>query len=114
MAHFMVVMRGSQEYFYNMTENQQKEVIKKHIEWSKMLNEKNILISGNGFSRNHAHLEMCNGTNYDSKSRYDNTENEYSGYYIIECDTLDDAIDICKGCPALDYNEKLDIIQIGH
>ena len=114
MPEFMLLMRGSQDSFNNMTDTEQMEIIKQHVAWSKQLDGKGILTGGDGCSSQTIMLKP-EGSEIRQVSRpFGNSENEVSGFYIITADDIQSAIDIAKQCPALRQGESVEVIPLGH
>ncbi len=114
MKKFMIFMKGSQDYFYNLSPQEQQLLIQEHVNWSKYLKENDLFVEGNGFARKNATIKQVNSDLFVSMDSNFSNENEPSGYYIIKCDSMEEAIEIAKGCPALNYGELVEIIEIGH
>lgn len=114
MQKFMLLMRGSQTEFVNMSAAEQRQIINDHIAWSYTLKEHNILLEGNGFSTQTTKLYLENGVLVTKAKPYTNTEDELSGYYLIQAETEEAALQYAMQCPALKHGESVEVIPLGH
>lgn len=114
MSKFMLFMRGNQDYFAKLTEQEQKQVIASHIEYSKFLADKKLLLDGDGFGFESKLVAKTNGQVVVSPSPYTGTPEQVSGYYLIEASNMEEAVEYAKKCPALLNGESVEVIPIGH
>lgn len=114
MSKFMLFMRGNQDYFAKLTKQEQKQVIDSHIEYSKFLKGKGLLLDGDGFGFESKLVEKTDGQIRVIASPYTGTPEQVSGYYLIEANYMEEAVEYAKQCPALLYGESVEVIPIGH
>jgi hypothetical protein len=114
MPEFMLLMRGSQDGFNNMTEAEQREIVSQHVAWSQQLAEKEILAGGDGCSSQTVMLKPEGGEIRQVPKPFGSTDNEVSGFYIIQANDIQSALEIAKQCPALRHNESVEVIPLGH
>jgi len=114
MNTYMLLMRGSQKEFCAMNEIDQKQIIQEHIKWSKTLHDSGILIGGNGMSNMTVKLITVGDQISEITQPYHFSEEELSGYYLIQARNHDEAIHIAKACPALRHGESVEVIPLGH
>lgn len=114
MSKYMLFMRGNQDYFAKLTDQEQKQVIASHVEYSKFLAEKKLLLDGDGFGLESNLVEKTDGRIRVNNSPYTGTPEQVSGYYLIEASNMEEAIEHAKKCPALLHGESVEVIPIGH
>ncbi len=114
MSRFMLLMRGSQKEFVNMSDVEKNIVIGEHVAWSQELRGKSILVDGNGFSNLTLKLIPDNGQILEQIQPYIETAEELSGYYIIETESMIEAVEISRSCPALRHGESVEVVPLGH
>lgn len=114
MPQYMLFMRGDQSRFQSLTPEEQQRVINTHREFAGKLHNKQALVEGNGFAFQTTLLTNNNNTIEQTSSPFANTENQPSGFYIIECDSTEQAIEYAKQCPALLHGESVEVIKLGH
>jgi hypothetical protein len=114
MSKFMLFMRGNQDYFAKMPEQEQKQIIASHIEYSKFLADKGLLLDGDGFGFESKLVEKTDGQIRVNASPYTGTPEQVSGYYLFEASNMEEAVEYAKRCPALLHGESVEVIPIGH
>ena len=114
MSKFMHFMRGKQDYFAKLTEQEQKQVIASHIQYSKILTDEKLFLDGDGFGFESKVVEKLHGKVKVTASPYTGTPEQVSGYYLIEANNMEEAVEYAKQCPALRYGETVEVITIGH
>lgn len=114
MPKFMLLMRGNQDYFDKLSDSEKQIVIKKHVDYSNALSKNNLFIDGDGFDSNSKLIRKDKKKLGVIDSPFKNSSQQLSGFYIIEAKNYDEAIDIAKKCPAFEYGETIEVIQLGH
>ncbi len=114
MARFMLLLRGSQEYFSTLSQAEQAEVIKLYDDWAKKLNSLNKLAGGSGFSNATVKLFKENGKIQQLEKPYANTSEELSGYFMLEVDSFAEAVELAHECPGLLFNETVEVVPFDH
>jgi len=114
MSKFMFFMRGNQEYFTKLTKQEQQQVIVSHVEYSRFLADKKLLLDGDGFEFESRLIEKTQDQIRVNASPYTGTPAQVSGYYLIEASDIEVAVEYAKKCPALLYGESVEVIPIGH
>jgi len=110
----MLFMRGNQSGFQSLTTEEQQQVINTHRDFAGTLHSRQAMVEGNGFAFDTTLLISNNGTIEQTASPYANTEQQPSGFYIIECDSMEQAVEYAKQCPALSHGESVEVIRLGH
>lgn len=114
MPEFMLLMRGSQAGFLNLSEAEQQEIINEHIAWSRELSSRGILLSGAGFSNETVLLSPAVSGVKQIPQPFAGTEHELSGFYLIKAESLAAALEIAQACPALRQGESVEVVPLGH
>lgn len=114
MKKFFILMRGSQESFTSLSEADQLKVIREYSDWAKKLDEQSLLIDGNGFYSISCKLEKYNDQLIKTENPYQNSKEQLSGFYMIQAEDYDQAVKIAEDCPALRFNESIEVVEMGH
>jgi len=114
MSRFLLLMRGDQTSFLAMSPAEKKKVIGDHIQFSKELEAKKIILDGDGCSESTVLLEKKGNCIKAKKNLFSGTDGQVSGFYVIEAKNREDAVKIAKECPALAHGETVEVIKLGH
>jgi len=114
MSRYLLLMRGDQSGFNSMTAEEQKKIIGDHIQFSQELEKKKLILDGDGCSSSTILLEKKGKCVKTRSNPYAATENQLSGFYVIEAKDDEDAVRIAKGCPALKHGESVEVVKLGH
>ena len=101
MSRYLFLMRGDQAEFLAMKPEEKKKMIADHLQYSKELEEKNILIDGAGCYESSVLLAKDGRSIQSTKDPFTGTDNQLSGFYLIKAKNDAEAVAIAKGCPAL-------------
>ena len=87
-----------------------KAIISAHIGWANRLREAGIFVDGNGIYSEGKLVEKVNGEIVVSTLR--DVHEGVGGYYIIQAENMQAAIEIAKGCPTFDH-DIIEVRQLG-
>jgi hypothetical protein len=110
----MLLMRGSMEAWEGLTETAQQQTIAAHIAFARRLEASGHLKDGNGFAAGTRKLRRLEGHLEVTDRPYAGSEEALSGYYLIEAPDLATAVSLAGDCPALQSNETVEVVPIGH
>lgn len=110
MAQFILLIREDLNK-YPLPQEQLDAIVTAHINWARELTEKGIFKGGNGIKSEGRLLEMINGDIMVEPIR-DRREG-VGGYYIIEANTLHDAVEIAKQMPTYKDGDLVEVRELG-
>lgn len=96
---------------YPIPEQELKNLIDAHVSWAKELSARGVFRSGNGIKSEGRLLEMVNHSVIVQPPR--DVKEGIGGYYIIEADNLDAAVDMAKTCPTFSAGDKVEVRELG-
>lgn len=114
MPRYLLLMRGDQSGFIAMSPAEKKKVIGDHIQYSKELEAKGMILDGDGCSASSVLLEKKGKSVKSKKNPFEGTVSQISGFYVIEAKNDAEAEKIAKECPALAHGETVEVILLGH
>ncbi len=114
MKKYMIIMRGNQDTFLNLSKSQQETVIKDYLDWVDILKNDNAFVAGSGLDHNSVKLVKDKDIIRYITNPYAHNEEQLSGYFIILADNMEKAIEIAKSCPSLKFGESVEVIALGH
>jgi hypothetical protein len=109
MKEFLMLIRENANYG-NLTAQEMQEDIEKHIQWVENLVAQGHFKSGSPLESAGSHIKgekriVMDGPYIESKECI-------SGFYFLLADSLAEATEIAKGCPALDMGASVEIREI--
>jgi hypothetical protein len=113
MKEFLMLIRENLESYGKMTPEQMQKDIEKHVKWVEQLAAKGHFKGGNPLMPMGKYLKgkvVTDGPYIESKEGI-------SGYYFLLASSLEEAMQITKGCPSVEVGATLEIreiIQTGH
>jgi len=91
-------------------EEELKEIIALHVNWAKELSDKGIFVDGWGLNEKGCLLELENGS--IASKPIPQPENAFGGFYIVQANNIEEAIDIGKDCPTFSIGDKLEVREL--
>lgn len=109
MKEFLMLVREEATYGEISLEEMQK-CVEKHIRWVAELTEKGHYKGANPLDAGGAYVQgtekiVTDGPFIESKECV-------SGYYILTANSLEEAIEVVKGCPDLEWGRTLEVREI--
>lgn len=105
---FMLIIR--EDLTVNHSEDSLKEIIRLHKNWFMELASKGKAIDGNGLPNTGFLVEKNNNEIVAGPIR--DLKEGIGGYYIIEAENLDEAVELAKGCPTFNHGDKIEVRPI--
>lgn len=109
MTQFMLLLRGG-EFPVHSPEEMQK-VVEKYIAWSDKLRQEGRHRSSDELKDGGRILSVKNG-NFVVDGPYVETKEIIGGYYLFEAKNIDEATEIAKDCPHLNFGGSIEIREI--
>ena len=106
MAEFILLIREDLSK-YPMPEEQLKSLVSAHTQWAKDLSKRGIFKTGYGVDHNGKLLGIVK--NKVTVKPLKDVKEGIGGFYIIEAEDLDAAIEIAKECPTYKDGDKMEV-----
>jgi len=106
MNQYMLLLTGGD--FADLSPAETQAALEKYFAWSKKLREENAYIAGDELDMTGKKIgpapdfAVTDGPFAESKEAV-------GGYYVIQAESLDKAVDISKGCPHLLFNGGIEV-----
>ncbi len=108
MPEFMLLIKGGD--YEGMSAEESQKVVEKYIAWARQLRADNRMKGGDELQSNGRILSVQNGAIVDGP--FIESKESVGGYFLIEADNYNHAVEISKGCPSLLNNGTVEIRQI--
>jgi hypothetical protein len=103
---YLLLFRGN-----NWTEDLSPEEnkIAKFTSWFERVKNSGIFKSGHPLEQND---RIVAGRNAVTDDPFAESNDAFAGYFIIQADSVEQAVEITKSCPALDYGQTVEVRAI--
>ena len=108
MARFLLLIRGGGDEIPASSPEDYQKVIEKYIAWSRRLREEGRNLGGDELGEGGAVVRSRNGQ-VVIDGPFAETKEAIGGYFMIEAADLNEAIEIAKGCPAVERGGCVDV-----
>lgn len=114
MNKYLLVLRGSAAAFAALPPTRQEEVIALHQAWAGELGERGLLLDGEGSQPGSVLLRAGAAGVEQGPAPHAEGADALSGFYLVQCASLDEAVALARGCPALTHGETVEVVALGH
>ncbi len=108
MAKFVLLLKGGD--FTKYSPEDMQKVLEKYMNWSQQLKDKNHHLAGEELSGNGRVVSINNGKVVDGP--FAETKETVGGFWMIEAENLDQAVQISRSCPHLDFNGDVEVREV--
>ncbi len=106
MPQFILIIRENLNR-YPMEELKLEEIIKLHVQWAANLQQRGLFVSGAGCPAEGVVLDKVEGKVVQLEIPH--KEYGFGGYYIIQVDSFEMAIQIAGECPTLGSGDQIEV-----
>jgi Uncharacterized protein conserved in bacteria len=101
MAQYLLLIYGDESRLAEASEDDWAAMLKKYGEYSQWLGEKGWMRAGEALhdTTQATSVRSTNGERIVTDGPYAETKEQLGGFYVIEVDNLDDAIEAAARCP---------------
>jgi hypothetical protein len=113
MAKYMLLLHDNTAAFANISPEQMQKVIEKYVAWGKRLREKGIMRGGEKLTDEPGKvMRAANGQVRVTDGPYSESKEVLGGYYMLEADSYEQAVEFAKDCPQLEYGGTIEVREI--
>jgi len=113
MPKYMLLLHDNPNAFADISPEAMQKIIEKYIAWGKKLREAGVMRAGDKLTdepgrvmrRKDGHVHVTDGPYSESKELL-------GGYYMIEADTYDKAVELARDCPQLEFGGTIEVRQV--
>lgn len=104
MSQYMLVLRDNPETFRTLSPEEIQRVIQKYVAWGNSLRQRGLLVGSAKLTDGDARVMRRDGSRVRvTDGPYSEAKEVLGGYFTIQADSYDQAVDRCKDCPHLDF-----------
>jgi len=108
MAKFVLLLKAGT--FDEYSPEDMQRIVEKYVGWGNQLREKGNYLAGEELSENGRIVAVKNGKVVDGP--FAETKETVGGFWLIEADSLEKAVDISRSCPHLDFNGVVEVREV--
>ncbi|MCI0413898.1 YciI family protein [bacterium] len=108
MATYMLLLKSGK--FDNYSPEAMQEIVERYIGWANKLREQGRHRGGEELKPTGRVLRREKNKVLDGP--YTETKESVGGFFLIEARDYDDAVEISRGCPHLDYEGEIELREI--
>ena len=97
MKQFILLLHEDAEAVKNLSPEQMQELVGQHMQWSEKLQKNGNYVGGSGLDQNGKRIVGKDAIIKDGP--YIESKELIGGYYVIQAEDYDSAVEIAKGCP---------------
>jgi hypothetical protein len=113
MAKYMLLLHDDPTSFATMSPEQIQKVIEKYMAWGSRLRKAGLLSESHKLTDEPGKVMRTNGSDVRvTDGPYSETKEILGGYYVIEAESYDRAVDHARDCPHLEYGGTIEVRQV--
>jgi hypothetical protein len=113
MARYALFLHDNPEAFVGMSPEQMQQVIEKYVAWGGRLRAAGVLEGGQKLADEPGRvMRGSNGQVRVTDGPYSETKEVLGGYYIVSASGYDQAVDLARDCPHLEYGGAIEVREV--
>lgn len=112
MPKFMLLLYDDPSTFAEMSPGEMQQAIEKYIRWGTNLREAGVLLASDKLTDEAGKVMRGKGQVRVTDGPYSETKEVLGGYYLIEAETYDRAVERARDCPHLEYGGTIEVRQV--
>ena len=113
MPRFMLLLHDDVNAFSALSPEQMQKVIEKYVNWGDRLRSSGVIRDGQKLTDEPGRVIRSSGGQVRvTDGPYSETKEVLGGYYTIAADGYEQAIEVARTCPHLEYGGTIEVRQI--
>jgi hypothetical protein len=104
---YMLIFRGT-EWYQGLSPEEMQQVMDEWMGWFKRLTDEGTVLGGNPLEREGKIVSGKNGQ-VIADGPFAEAKETIGGYFMLQVETIDDAVAIAKQCPGLPYGIRVEV-----
>jgi hypothetical protein len=106
MNQYLLILRDDPTVFQQMSPQQIQQVFAKYVAWRVRMQEAGRLVGGNKLEDSTGRVLSNGGPSGELRitdGPFAESKEVIGGYFMITADSFEDAVELCRDCPHLEY-----------
>jgi hypothetical protein len=105
MQNYLLLLRGGNSVFGAMTPEQIQATVGQYRAWGEKVRESGRMVGSNKLEDDSGRVLEANGSGKAkvTDGPYAETKDVVGGYYLIQADSFEDAVEVAQGCPHVQF-----------
>ena len=113
MPKYMLLLHDRTDGFAAMSPEQMQQVIQKYMAWGDKLRASGTITDGQKLTDEPGRVIRTNGGQVRvTDGPYSETKEVLGGYYTVQATTYEEAIEIARSCPHVEYGGTIEVRQV--
>lgn len=113
MPKYMILLHDSPEAFATVSPQQMQAVIEKYMAWGEKLRAAGAMVAGEKLADEPGKVMRGKPGNIRvTDGPYSETKEVLGGYYIVQADNYDKAVEIARSCPSFEFGGTIEVREI--
>ena len=113
MPKYMLLLHDNPNAFANISPEAMQKIIEKYIAWGKKLREAGVMRAGDKLTDEPGRvMRRKDGQVHVTDGPYSESKELLGGYYMIEADNYDKAVELARDCPQLEFGGTIEVRQV--
>lgn len=113
MPRYMLLLHDAPDTFAAMSPEQMQQVIEKYVAWGDRLRASGVMVDGQKLSDEPGRVMRAkDGQVRVTDGPYSETKEVLGGYYTIQAANYDEAVDVARGCPQMEYGGAIEVREV--
>ena len=112
MSQFILLIRGGEDLSANLSPEEIQEAIERYSTWARKLRADGKLVSAEKLKDNEGYLLSTKNGQIVVDGPFAETKETIGGFFIINADTLEEAVAIAKESPGMSQGGVLELREI--
>jgi hypothetical protein len=112
MSQFMLMMRGNYDAWERLPPEDKQKLMEKYYAFVGELKKANRWVEGSALGKKRALLSGKPGAVEVVAGPMPEAREALNGYFLFTAETLDEAIEISRGCPCFLHGETAEVLEL--
>jgi hypothetical protein len=112
MSQFILLIRGGEDLSENLSPEQIQEAIERYSAWARKLRAAGKLVNAEKLKDNESFLLSRKHGHVVVDGPFAETKETIGGFFIINADSLEEAIEIARESPAMSQGGRVEVREI--
>ena len=112
MPSFMLLLYGDPESWVNFGPEDMQRAIEKYMSWGAKLRSSRVYLGSHKLADDAGKVMRGRGQVRVTDGPYSETKEVLGGYYLIKAADYNQAVEISRGCPSLEYGGTVEVRQV--